>query len=200
MFAYCGNNPVNAVDYTGNQMCVCSDYDWDCYYGGGGGGGGIVSFWLLGVIIDFFTSSQDPVPNVTTPATWAQAIPKSKSQSISIADEKVEDGQQEAYYIGCIAHKNLPLIMVTEPMTFWEAYDWAMSASRFSEYGKGKNWGLYTMKEDDAFMIAYTLGSFLPPIHEFAGIGSGMNNHYHVYGHDFQSYFKHFHVWYGGPQ
>ena len=27
-----------------------------------------------------------------------------------------------------------------------------------------------------------------------------MNNHYHVYGHDFQSYFKHFHVWYGGPQ
>ena len=90
--------------------------------------------------------------------------------------------------------------MITEPMTFWDAYDWAMSSSRFLEYGKGKNWGLYTTKEDDAFIMAYTLGSFLPPIHEFADIGSGMNNHYHVYGHDFQSYFKHFHVWYGGPQ
>ena len=89
MFAYCGNTPVNAADYSGKEMCVFIDRDREGY----AVGGGIATLWLIGEIINFLTSHPDSRPNDIALEAGAQSIPKSKSQSISIADEKVEDEQ-----------------------------------------------------------------------------------------------------------
>ena len=89
------------------------------------------------------------------------------------------------------------MINVTGAMDFDEAYSWAMAHDRFSDFGKNTSWGLYTEHEVDAYHMAMALGGYAEPVFDMATPGSGIYNHFHVNGRNFQDHFKHFHIWYG---
>ena len=102
--------------------------------------------------------------------------------------------QQSALYYGCRKAGD-SLSMLTPGMTFDEAYLWANSAERFTQFGKNTSWGLYTNNASDAYIMAFALGGKAEPVFHLA-MKPGYYDHYHVSDYSFQNYFKHFHVWY----
>ncbi len=86
MFAYCNNNSVNAVDYSGEEA-LALPRPWEMGSGEIGGiGGGIILFWLIKEIF-----IPDPEPDILIRDANAQAIPQSKAN----VKENVEEEKQK---------------------------------------------------------------------------------------------------------
>lgn len=165
MFAYCGNNPMSFIDFSGAKAVAIDPSDLSGYAGGD------LSLFLLWLFYDLITNDE----NV---------------DALAESDEL----QQSALYYGCRKAGD-SLSMLTPGMTFDEAYLWANSAERFTQFGKNTSWGLYTNNASDAYIMAFALGGKAEPVFHLA-MKPGYYDHYHVSDYSFQNYFKHFHVWY----
>ena len=145
MFAYCGNNPITHVDYTG-YIYLENKSDLVGVYGGGGS---IISLLF--------------------PFTWLPSLFGFETyeyrESLALDEEDAElatatitpqTSQQPVYYgidlYGGQFH------MTTDPMTFDEAIVWATATAASGRYSTREAWGLYTTNQIDAMTIAMCLG------------------------------------------
>ena len=190
MFAYCENNPVNYIDYYGQIPIALIPVAIAIKEL-------LVDFGVIILILGIF----DVILNGFTllePLTIPQInfIDNTKTEAQSITETKeLQETVSNAKYYGCKICNN-KMCYLTPPMSFSEAYLWAieMRLGSIYEIGKSTSWGLCTNHEIDAYKMALALGSNAEPIFD-APQAVNHYPHYHVSGRTF-GVFKHFHVWY----
>ena len=200
LFSYCGNNPVNSSDPTGEAAVAI------------GAGLGIAAV-LKGISVIVSTilavtviakAASTASSAVSRPATSRENT-ATQSQT-NVADVPIVDSRRyapEPLYVGMTIRgtSNSPsnVNVVTSFMTFSEAREWIDVTADSHIYGKSSTWGLYTPDEKDAAAMALTV--FDPESSELSlgkpeNHGSGMYWHYHPASHNYKGY-KHIHFWYG---
>jgi hypothetical protein len=81
-------------------------------------------------------------------------------------------------------------------MNYDDALSWAMNIMNSPiVIGHRAAWGLITVRQIDAMIMAQALGGDEPPIFE-EKCPAGVFHHYHVNGRLFLGVYKYFHVWY----
>ena len=191
MFAYCLNNPTNAIDPTGFATIQgVSSFD-DSFRGlffGIGGGGNITSGIVGALVTEAIVGSL-----LTTTAIIKNTTAEEKQDSIVITDTLAANEQSTAIYYGADTRGGSWKI-VTPEMSAEQATAWVISMSAANVYGKKASWGLYTANRSDAERIVMTLGGPGPCLHENR---IGEYPHFHPMGMMLFGQYKHFHVWYG---
>ena len=200
MFAYCGNQPVDRCDQTGNR--------WEVAEGGYGGGGAAIIGG--GLIYGVYHTIKRLINDIATtlgrysgytPITAAQTNIQSQIDEIDITIADSKRSKPESLYFGAQYRGNSSgqkqWNTVTAAMTKDEIKIWINTQDFYGTYGKHAAWGVYTPNQIDA----YTLGTeILPDGPELEKwLGDGEYPHYHPSSHYFRGKYGHFHIWYGAP-
>ncbi len=184
MFAYCLNNPVNAVDPNGTDCTAIPINDTiPC--------GGPIPIPSLKELFQNFLMS---IGVLSTTASLAEGLQVRESTQSSEESQSLVTEDSFPIFIGCrlINHK---IVLQTPPMGFWESYVWALTRKADPSFGKGTSWGLLTISSKNAEIMAKALGCQAEPVWHKAHY-VGYYDHYHVSQFKFLNYYKRFHVWY----
>ena len=206
MFAYCGNNPVCNSDATGMLHIREGTGGSPGYVGSPGESGGKP-------VSRFSVVWPTNWPNMSTAVASATVV-----AGIALLDFSIDSLRRERFAIRkrenvtAVAITTAPTRpsnakyygadiyggqwkKVTPPMTYEEALLWTTATAASHVYGKGANWGLYTLNGSDAYAIAWELGCGFEPIHDPPR--KGEYRHYHIYQRTLVGEYKGFHSWYG---
>ena len=126
------------------------------------------------------------------PSGYASASSIPYAASLQNSKAKDKENSFSKYYGADIYGGTWKL--TTGPMNFTDTTKWVYATSASNVYGKGASWGLFTANQNDAYMMAVTLGNGQAPIIHYATDENFA--HYHVNGFIFDNKYKHFHIWF----
>lgn len=194
LFSYCGNNPVNISDPTGEAAIAIA-----------GAGIGVATI-LKGIAVGVSAALAVTIVSkaIDSPAWGRPRV--AQSQASSRSDSKVKDipiidtrqGNPEPLYFGADTYGGV-WKTVTPVMTFNDARQWIDSTADAHLYGKHASWGLYIENGSDALKMAMSCfdpTSLDAKLIEAEHHGSEQYNHFHPPGHVYKDY-GHIHFWYG---
>ena len=200
MFAYCLNNPVNFIDFSGfavgeivaaiTGICIETVIEVICY---------IVIIYFVAIIVTEIVETIS-----STNESESKSKPKTNTRVLADVKTKKQNGK---HYVLAYVNEQGELIRVGPKMTFTEALSAlgitgaTNDISRRYIYDKGRSsdaqrqlehmgtgaWGIYADSQSAAKALAVVFGCDNPPEYH----GDGMYGHYHDSKHTF-------HIWYGG--
>ena len=211
LFAYCGNDPVNRVDTTGNSgtaifgIGAAKDYIIPIaiivlsFVAPGLAKTALEAIQSISIDFDIDVNININIGTITTnkskePTYYVRDAIKEK---IAATDQVVPNPDYSAQYYGAYALTGYEdLFIITPAMDYLEALNWVwITAYQGKRFGKRFAWGLYTVNQIDAAIMAKGLGEliYLEPNPEYYP-------HYHVITDDSVGFYgyKYFHVWFGG--
>ena len=196
MFAYCGNNPVNASDPTGHKYVSVLQHENSYYVAGGGGLDLLALFECLKHVLKTVAAACGAI---ATGTLVSNSIQQEKSESEAKVEAKVSSAEPSAIYYGVDLYGGNFNIR-TGPMLFEDAANWATATAASGIYSSRASWGLYTLDQLDAMSMAIYLGTTGPvPMDE-----AHRNHlaHFHTSNReivsDGQRYCaRSFHIWFG---
>ena len=190
LFAYCGNNPINNSDPTGNASIAA-----------GLGLGAMVKGFLAGAaailgMVGAAAAAKKASTSIASYRRSAQTGVKTESVEVPIVDERRYD--PEPLYFGAQYRGNSAgqkqWETTTPAMTLEQTKIWIDQQEILGFYGKQASWGVYTPRQQDALLLATEI--FPDGILVHTG-KSGEYNHFHNATQIFRGRYKHFHIWYG---
>lgn len=131
--------------------------------------------------------------SISIPRTYAKTEVKAESE----AETQIALEYSSKPYWGAIT-KGPSLSYETPPMGLMETVSWVetVATTQPYRYGKGRLWGVYTDRAEDAFKIAvaiYGKNNFFSEEAELPGYF----DHFHVNGRTFMNRYSHFRIWCG---
>lgn len=221
-FAYCENNPVNRVDYTGCANSLIDNLNKIhammftimvflgviAFVGGTSAtlnpAGVVIGVGTGALVTGIVTIYSNYISNVS-----AKDIAGTKT----LADTKARQPKNRPYKLAYVNSKNelikygkklslkevlISLGFVNATNSMYQSYRYNFSNSSQAQRSvqhlgrDNDSWGVYAKTQKDAKALALILGCTDPPEVH----GSGMYGHYHN-SNKSDNYNKHFHIWYG---